>query len=174
MFDDTLMNIQSYHALNTADKNRIQSCISVGQRYSWQIFNNDCQLVLSQDEAINQLYREVDESIPDEGTFSVSRLFNKYMHAPYGMNMYAYILFVTYFIKKHDNRLICFLGNEKLTAANLSNLVFKEGKIKFSDFQRITIQRNLNADIDVVEELCKGDFGKCCVDKCILLRKQTK
>lgn len=172
MFDDTLMNIQSYHALNTADKNRIQSCISVGQRYSWQIFNNDCQLVLSQDEAINQLYREVDESIPDEGIFSVSRLFNKYMHAPYGMNMYAYILFVIYFIKKHDNRLICFLGNEKLTAANLSNLVFKEGKIKFSDFQRITIQRNLNADIDVVEELCKEILENADVDKCILLRKR--
>ena len=94
------------------------------------------------------------------------------MHAPYGMNMYAYILFVIYFIKKHDNRLICFLGNEKLTAANLSNLVFKEGKIKFSDFQRITIQRNLNADIDVVEELCKEILENADVDKCILLRKR--
>ena len=172
MFDDTLTNIQSYHALTTADKNRIQFCISVGQKYSWQIFSNDCQLVLSQDEAINRLYCEVDECIPDEGTFSVSRLFNKYMHAPYGMNMYAYILFVIYFIKKHGNRLICFLGNEKLTAANLNNSVLKDGKIKFSDFQRITIQRNLHADIDMVEELCKEILENVDVYKCISLRKR--
>lgn len=172
MFDDTLMNVQSYHALNTADKNRIQSCISTGQRYSWQIFNNDCQLVLSQNENISRLYSQVEESLPEEGSFAVSRLFNKYMHAPYGMNMYALILFVIYFIKKHDKKLICFLGNERLSAGNLNNLIFKDGKVKFSDFQRITIQRNHNSDMDPVEDICKEILDNTDVEKCGQLRKR--
>lgn len=172
LFDNTLMNIQSYQALNTADKNRIQSCISVGGKHSWQIFSEDCKLVLPQNEQMKNIYMEVDASIPDEGAFSVSRLFSKYLHAPYGMNAYSYTLFVLYFIQKHGNKLVCFLGKEKLTAANLSNVVFKDSKLKFSELQKITIQRNLNSDVDVIEDICNDILDNIDVEKCTQLRRK--
>lgn len=172
LFDNTLMNIQSYQALNTADKNRIQSCITVGGKYSWQIFTDECKLVLPQYDVLKNIYAEADAAIPDEGAFSVSRLFSKYLHAPYGMNAYSYTLFVLYFIQKHENKLVCFLGNEKLTASNLSNVIFKDSKLKFSELQRVTIQRNLNADVDVVKDICNEILENIDANKCSQLRKR--
>lgn len=172
MFDHTLMNIQSYQALNTADKNRVQSCIAVGTSYSWQIFNNSCQLILPQNELIKQIYCDVDASIPEEESFSVFRLLGKYLRAPYGMNIYSYTLFVIYFIQKQENKIICYLGDEKLTAGNFSNRVLKDGKLKFSELQRITIQRNHNVNIDSVIEVCHEVLENTDVYKCKSLSKK--
>lgn len=172
MFDQTLMNVQSYQALNTADKNRVQSCLSVAGNSSWKVFNKDCQLVLPQNELIKKIYSEVDSSIPEEGSFTVGRLFGKYLHAPYGMNIYSYTLFVIYFIQKHENKLVCFLGNEKLSASNLNSNILKDGKLKFSELQRITIQRNHNMDVDVVAEICNEILENTDVNKCGVLRKR--
>ena len=172
MFDQTLMNVQSYQALNTADKNRVQSCLSVAGTPSWKVFNKDCQLVLPQNELIKKIYSEVDSSIPEEGSFTVGRLFGKYLHAPYGMNIYSYTLFVIYFIQKHENKLVCFLGNEKLSASNLNSNILKDGKLKFSELQRITIQRNHNMDVDVVAEICNEILENTDVNKCGALRKR--
>lgn len=174
MFDNTLMNIQSYQALNTADKNRIQSCIAVGTKNSWQIFNDDCQLILPQNDLLRRIYNDIDAVIPEDSAYSVNRLFGKFLHAPYGMNVYSYALFVIYFIKKHDNKLVCFLGSEKLTSSNLSNLIFRDGKLKFAELQKVSIQRNLNADVDFVAEICNEIMENTDVNRCGQLRKQLE
>ena len=172
MFDQTLMNIQSYQALNTADKNRVQTCISVGSKYSWQVFNDSCQLVIPQNDLLKKIYTEVDQSISDEGSYTVGRLFGKYLHAPYGMNAYSLTLFAIYFIQKQGSKLLGFLGNERLNSQNLSNSILKDGKLKFSELQRVTIQKNLNADVDMIAELCNEILENTDVDKCSAFRTQ--
>jgi len=172
LFDRTLMNIQSYQALNVKDKNRVQACLAVGTSYSWQVFNDLCQLVLPQNDIIKKIYADVDASISYEESFSVNRLFGMYLHAPYGMNIYSYSLFVIYFIQKHENELICLLGNEKLTTDLLSNSIFKDGKLKFSELQKVTIQKNINADINVVAQICNEILDNTYVENCSQLRKK--
>lgn len=172
LFDQTLMNIQSYQALNTADKNRVQTCISVGSKYSWQVFNDSCQLVVPQNELLRKMFNEVDQAISDDGSYTVGRLFGKYLHAPYGMNAYSLTLFVIYFVQKQGNKLLCFLGNDRLNSQNLSNSILKDGKLKFSELQRVTIRKNLNADVDMVAELCNEILENTDVEKCGLLRSR--
>ncbi len=172
LFDQTLMNIQSYQALNTADKNRVQTCISVGSKYSWQVFNDSCQLVVPQNELLRKMFSEVDQAILDDGSYTVGRLFGKYLHAPYGMNAYSLTLFVIYFVQKQGNKLLCYLGNDRLNSQNLSNSILKDGKLKFSELQRVTIRKNLNADVDMVAELCNEILENTDVEKCGLLRSR--
>ena len=170
LFDQTLMNIQSYQALSTADKNRIQTCISVGPKFSWQVFNENCQLVVPQNDLLRRIFNEVEQSIFDDGSYTVKQLFGKYLHAPYGMNTYSLTLFILYFIRKQGNMLLCFLGRDRLNSHNLSNSILKDGKLKFSELQRITIQKNRYADVDVVAELCNEILKNTDVYKCSVLR----
>ena len=172
IFDRSLMNIQSYQALNTADKNRIKSCMSTGVNNSWQIFDSNCQLVLPHNELLLKIYKEADSLIPDDETITVSKLFGKYLHAPYGMNVYSYVLFVIYFIGKHEQLLLSYIGNDRLTADSLNNIVFKNQKIKLSDIQRITLRKNQYADIDVVADVCREIIENTNIYSCGLLRKK--
>lgn len=87
MFDHSLMNVQSYQALSTADKNRVKSCLATGSKFSWQVFNESCNLVLPQNDLMKKIYTEADALIPEEGSISINKLFGKYLHAPYGMNV---------------------------------------------------------------------------------------
>lgn len=172
LFDHSLMNVQSYQALSTADKNRVKSCLSTGVNYSWQVFNESCQLVLPQNELMKSIYKEVDEAIPAEDSISVNKLFGKYLHAPYGMNIYSYVLFVLYFIEKHEQYLLTYIGNERLTPDSLNNIIFKGQKFKLSDLQRVSIKRNLNVDIDLVADLCNDILENTDVYACGRLRKK--
>lgn len=172
LFDHSLMNVQSYQALSTADKNRVKSCLSTGVNYSWQVFNESCQLVLPQNELMKSIYREVDAAIPEEDSISVNKLFGKYLHAPYGMNIYSYVLFVLYFIEKHEQHLLAYIGNERLTPESLNNTVFKGQKFKLSDLQKVSIRRNLNVDIDLVAALCNEIIENTDVYACGRLRKK--
>ena len=47
LFDRSLMNIQSYQALTQAEINRIKSCISVGPKTSWELFDNTWSLLIN-------------------------------------------------------------------------------------------------------------------------------
>ncbi len=172
LFDKTLMNIQSYQALSTQDKNRIKSCFATGMPNSWQVFNDQCELIVPQNEAIKRIFDEIDNSIPDEESISVSKLFGKYLHAPYGMNIYSYTFLVLYFIVKQDNKNICMWGNDKLSAAILNNNIFKDSKIRFQELQKVTIKRNLNADIDVIGELCSEILDNSNIEKCVSYRSK--
>ncbi len=172
IYDNSLMNVQSYQALSTADKNRVKSCLSTGVKYSWQVFNESCQLVLPQNELIKSIYREADEAIPEEDSISVNRLFGKYLHAPYGMNIYSYVLFVLYFIEKHEQYLLTYIGNERLTPDSLNNIIFKGQKFKLSDLQKVSIRRNLNVDVDLIADLCNEILENTDVYACGRLRKK--
>lgn len=172
LFDHSLMNVQSYQALSTADKNRVKSCLATGVNYSWQVFNESCQLVLPQNELMKSIYREADEAIPEEESISVNKLFGKYLHAPYGMNIYSYVLFVLYFIEKHEKYLLTYIGNERLTPDLLNNTVFKGQKFKLSDLQKVNIRRNLNVDVDLVADFCNEILENTDVYLCSRLRKK--
>lgn len=172
IYDNSLMNIQSYQALSTADKNRVKSCLSTGVKYSWQVFNESCQLVFPQNELMKGIYREADEAIPEEDSISVNRLFGKYLHAPYGMNIYSYVLFVLYFIEKHEQYLLTYIGNERLTLDSLNNIIFKGQRFKLSDLQKVSIRRNLNVDVDIIADLCNEILENTDVYACGRLRKK--
>lgn len=172
LFDHSLMNVQSYQALSTADKNRVKSCLSTGMNYSWQVFNESCQLVLPQNELMKGIYREVDEAIPEEDSISVNKLFGRYLHAPYGMNIYSYVLFVLYFIKKHEQYLFAYIGDERLTPDSLNNTIFKGQKFKLSDLQKVSIRRKLNVDINLVADFCNEILENTDVYACGRLRKK--
>ena len=172
MFDHSLMNVQSYQALSIADKNRVKSCLATGSKFSWQVFNESCNLVLPQNELMKKIYMEAEALIPEEDSVSVSKLFGKYLHAPYGMNMYSYALFVLYFIEQHEQYLLAYIGNERLTAENLSNIVFKGQKFKLPDIQKISVRKNQNVDVDLVAELCNEILDNTDVNACDRLRKK--
>ena len=169
---DGFENVQSYQALSTADKNRVKSCLSTRVNHSWQVFNDSCQLVLPQNELMRDIYREAEETIPEEDSISVYRLFGKYLHAPYGMNIYSYVLFVLYFIVKHEHYLLTYIGNERLTPDSLNNIIFKGQKFKLSDLQKVSIRRNLNVDIDLIANLCSEILENIDVYACGRLRKK--
>lgn len=172
MYDHSLMNVQSYQALSMQDKNRVKACLATGSKFSWQVFNESCKLVLPQNALMKKIYTEADALIPEEESISVNKLFGKYLHAPYGMNMYSYALFVLYFIEKHEQYLLAYIGNERLTAENLSNIVFKGQKFKLQDIQKISIRKNLNVDVDLVAELCNEIIENTDVNACGKLRKR--
>ena len=174
IFDQTLMNIQSYQALSIADKNRVQACLAVGQKYSWQVFNDSCQLVTPQNDIVLCIYNEVEQAINTEDIYTVGKLFGKYLYSPYGMNVYAITLFVVYFIQKQGNKIICYYGNDRLNTQNLSNSILKDGKLKYSELQRVSIQKNKNADTDYMAELCNSILENTDVYKCSTLRDKLE
>ncbi len=170
LFDQSLMNIHSYQALSMADKNRVRTCISTGNANSWQIFNNECCLVLPQNELIRRIYDEVDSNIRESEPLAIGKLFGRYLRAPFGMNIYSLSLFIVYFIQKQGKKVICRLGSDRLTSQNFSNVIMKDGKLKYSDLQRVTIIKNANSDENHIADICNEILENTDVNRCEVLR----
>ena len=155
LFDRTLMNIQSYQALTQDEKNRVRSCLSVGVKSSWQVFDNKCNLVEPKDPIIQKIYNEIRESIAKEEPVPVMALMAKYIQPPYGMNSNSVALFVFYYMAIQGNEIYSFYGQEKLAPATVSNVIFKGNKLQIQEFRKIRLQINQNANVDQVAAFCK-------------------
>lgn len=155
LYDKTLMNIQSYQALTQDEKNRIKACLSVGVKTSWEVFGQDCILTLPQNTLVRDIYDAVEGKISVEQPQSIMSLMGEFTRPPYGLNLNALALFTFYYIAYHDKALFCYYGKEKLTAAHISDKIFKGSKLQPNEFKKIGLQINENAAIDPLVELCK-------------------
>lgn len=172
LFDKTLTNIQSYQSLTQDEKNRVKSCLSVGVPTSWQVFDSKCSLTEPKNNVISSICNDIEEALSADTPKAISLLIDKYLHAPYGMNINSVALLTFYFIANHGNTIYSYFGDEKLLASHLSDKIFKGSKIQLSEFRKIKLQINEHAEIDQVAELCKRIINTSDISDCVLLRSK--
>lgn len=166
MFDRTLLNIQSYNALSTDEKNRIKACLSVGSATSWQVYNNTCNFVKPVDMRALEIFNAVDEALYNNDALGIMQIFGKFTKPPYGMNINAIALFSFYYIAFKDKYILCYFGDKKLQPSHISDKIFKSGKLQPKEFVKIRLQKNTHVDIDLVQELCNEIMSCTLVEKC--------
>ncbi len=166
LFDRTLMNVQSYNALSTDEKNRIKACLAIGTATSWQVFTNKCEFSRPLHVVAATVFDEIENELSSGEARSSIQLLGKYMKAPYGMNINALTLFAFYYIAYKDKYLLCYFGNEKLAPSHVADKIFKKGKLQPSEFAKIRLQRNANVNVDLVKELCNEILTCTSVEKC--------
>ena len=172
LFDRTLLNIQSYNALSTDEKNRIKSCLLVGNATSWQVYSGNCRLTKSENACALKIFDLTEDKLEKGENFSVMQVFGDYLKAPYGMNMNALALFFFYYIAFKDKYVHCYYGNEKLLPQHVSESIFKGNKLQTKEFLKIRIQKNSNVDVDLVRELCEEILSSTLIEKCQGYKKQ--
>lgn len=156
MFDKTLMNVQSYHALTSDEKNRVKAVLSVGPATSWQVYNNSCSLAKPQNAVLLTILNDIDQAIEDSDELqSVMKLFAKYTKKPYGMNLNALALFIFYYIAYKDKHMLCYYGSEKLLASHVSDKILKKQRVDPKELFKVKLQRNIYENRDLVQELCR-------------------
>lgn len=174
LFDQTLMNVQSYQALSSDEKNRVKACLSTGIGTSWQVFDGSCNLVEPRNKIVGHIFESVSHELSADEPSSVFSVFDKYTQAPYGMNYYSIALFFMYFIAIKGNKVLSYYESEKLNASHLNDKVFKRDKLAVAELRKIRIQENPNADTDVVADLCKRILRETSVSKCAVLQTKLK
>ena len=172
LFDRSLLNVQSYNALSVDEKNRIRSCLAVGNDTSWQVFTSRCSLVKPKNPCALQIFNMVETRLDDGENLSLMEIFGDYLKAPYGMNMNALALFFFFYIAYKEKYVHCYYGNEKLLPQHVSASIFKGNKLQIKEFLKIRIQKNANVDIDLVSELCEEILSCTLVEKCQGYKKQ--
>lgn len=166
LIDRTLMNVQSYQSLTLEEKNRVKAALSIYAPTSWKVFDNNCRLSLPGNPILLECYNCVTESLSESEALPVQNLFGKYTIAPYGMNDYAWTLFIFYFIAMQGQEVLAFFGQEKLSPAHLSNYIFKNGRLNKSEVLKIRLQKNTNANVDLVDKKCQEILRKTVVEQC--------
>ncbi|MBU9728868.1 hypothetical protein [Diplocloster modestus] len=174
MFDRTLMNIQSYNALSTDEKNRIKACLAVNGTTSWQVFDNTCTFIKPNNTQMLHIFNLVEETLKDDEALSVTQLFGRFTKAPYGMNVNAIALFTFYFIAYQDKNIRCYFGSERLQPAHLSSNIFKNLKLQPKEFLKIRLQKNKQVNVDPIQELCKEIMGCTLVEDCQNYKKKLE
>lgn len=174
LFDRTLMNVLSYQALTPDEKNRIKACLSINVPTSWQVFGNDCVLLVPKQPIIREIYDALICEIDEKSPKAIGTLLGKYLHAPYGMNLNSLALFLFYFIAERGNALYCYYGTEKLNASHLSGKIFKAGKLQAQELKRIRLQLNSSSEVDRLAEECKKALSCKDVDECKELKKRIE
>lgn len=106
-------------------------------------------------------------ALDDGERHSVYQLFYKFVQAPYGMNENSISLLVSYFIAFQENRYFYFYGTERLMPKHWST---DKGKLKVPEFKKINIQKNANAGIDLVAELCEKIMSNTDISNCANLK----
>ena len=139
--------------------------------YSWKVLSNDLKLVIPQNEKVLRIFQDVESQIT-ENRQSVKQIFEKYTYSPYGLNEYSLALFVFYYIAFSNRAIVCYFNNEKLKIESVTNIILKDGKVKYSDLWKIQIQRNMNADIDPVEMVCNKVLNNVYVEACLGLQDE--
>lgn len=172
MFDRTLMNIQSYQALTSDEKNRIRACLSTRTETSWKVFDDDCNLIEPLEPTIRIICEEVEEQLREGEIKSIFSVMGKYMKAPYGMNINAVALFVFYFIALQGKAVLCFYGQERLMASHLSDKIFKQSRLQPNEFLKLRIGLNVNAEVSIVEKICKEALQNKEIEKCSAIKKR--
>ena len=174
LFDKTMMNVQGYQALTQEEKNRVKACLSTGIRTSWQVFNNSCNLIEPQNALMKEIYDDLSARLSFDTPTPFYTLFGKYSEVPYGMNANALALFAMYFIAQKGNQVLCYYGNEKLTASHLSDKIFRQDSLNLQEIKKISIRTNPNAEIDAIAEKSKEALQCRSVKECISLRKSLE
>ena len=169
LYNHTLMNVQVYNALPMKDKNRITSVLSTKSPYSWKVFDPNCQLVEPQNPLIRKIIQDVVHTLEDGDRHTGYELFYPYTLAPYGMNENSVSLLISYFIAYQENRYCYYLGAERLQSAHWNDT---RGKLKIPELNRIVVQKNLNAHLDVIGDLCKEIMRNTQVEVCDKLRER--
>lgn len=172
LFDRTLMNVQSYQALTQDEKNRVKATLSTKSTTSWQVFDDSCSLIEPQNKLLKSIYDEVETSLNFEEAIPVQKLFGKFTTLPYGMNDNALSLFVLYFIAIQGNAILSYYGQEKLVASHLSDKVFNQGKLQKAELLKIRLQKNANASVDVVAQVCNEILTNTIVERYDTLKKK--
>ena len=171
LFDKTMTNVQGYQALTQEEKNRVKACLSTGIRTSWQVFNNSCTLIEPQNVLMKEIYDDLSARLSFDTPAPFYALFGKYSEVPYGMNANALALFAMYFIAQKGNQVLCYYGNERLTASHLSDKVFRQDSLNLQELKKISFRANPNAEIDVVAEKSKEALQCRSVKECAGLQK---
>lgn len=166
LFDRTLMNVQSYNALSTDEKNRIKACLSIGSETSWQVFTETCSFIKPTNVHAAVVFDAMEEALAVDEALSIIQILGKYAKAPYGMNINAIALFSFYYIAYKDKYVLCYLENEKLMPSHISDIIFKKGKLQFNEFVKLRLKRNTHVNVDLVKELCNEILACTLVEKC--------
>lgn len=166
LFDRTLMNVQSYNALSTDEKNRIKACLSVGVATSWQVFTNSCSFTKPLHPVVSAVFDALENDLESGDVKSILQLIGRYLKAPYGMNVNVLALFTFYYIAYKDKYLLCYFGDEKLAPAHVADKIFKKGKLQQNEFAKIRLQKNVHVNVDLVKELCDEILACTSVEKC--------
>ena len=167
LLNQTLMNPQVYSSLTPKDKNRVNAVMSIKSPYAWKIFNENCRLVEPQHPIVREIISEVVRKLDSGEKIAVFNLFGKYLLAPYGLNDNSLALLVSYFIAYYGNQYIYTISNERLCEKHWSDA---KGKLKLPEIKKISIQKNVNVDVDLVGEFCKKILATTSVEDCITLK----
>lgn len=173
MFDRTLMNVQSYNALTSDEKNRVKAALAVGPTTSWQVYNNSCTFIKPLNPVLAEVFNDIDQTVEQStDPINVLQLLGKYTKKPYGMNINALALFVFYYIAYKDKQILCYYGQEKLLPAHVSDKILKKQKLEPKEFIKIKIQKNIFASRDLVQELCREIMSCTAVEQCAKYRNK--
>lgn len=168
LYNRTLMNVQVYNALPVKDKNRIISSLATKSPYSWKVFDNNCHLVEPLNPLIHEIIQEIVRALEDGQRHTGYELFYPYTLAPYGMNENSIALLISYFIAYQENRYRYYLGEERLGPTHWSDA---KGKLKIPELRKVLIQKNMNAYVDVVGNLCREIMSNTNVEVCVTLKE---
>lgn len=171
LFDGTLMNVLSFHALTADEKNRVDATLSVGKSTSWKVFDSNCKLLKPADGKIRAIFDEYNDTISADKATSLGVLIGKYTKAPYGMNINAAALFTFYYIAYCGKELLAYYGPDALSSSIVSEKIFKQGKLQQNDFVKIRLQKNAYANIDVVEKTCNDILSNIFIEECPAMEK---
>ncbi len=174
MLDRTLMNVQSYNALSTDEKNRVKATLAVGSPTSWQVFNNQCAFIRPMNPSLKEIFDVVDSRLNDEAPITFHQLFGSFTQMPYGMNINAIALFLFYYIAYQEKQILCYYDTERLQPSHLADKIFKGSKLQPKELLKIRIQRNSQFGRDVVKELCDEILSCSSLEDCITNKKKLE
>lgn len=169
LYNRTLMNVQVYNSLPVKDKNRIASSMSTKSPYSWKIFDEDCQLREPLNPLIREIIQETVRILEDGGRHTGYELFYPYTLAPWGMNENSLALLISYFIAYQGNRCRYYLGEERLVPAHWSDT---KGRLKIPELRKVVFQKNVNAHVDMIGNLCGEIMANTWVEACAELKEK--
>lgn len=172
MFDKTLINIQSYNALPTDEKNRIKACLTVGNATSWQVYSSTCSFIKPIEPQVLEVFNSIEETLSSGEALSLMQVFGEFAKAPYGMNMNSITLFFFYYIAFKDKYVLCYFGDEKLQPAHVSDKIFKNSKLQTKELLKVRIQKNTCVDVDLLQELCNKIMSCTAVEECQNYKRQ--
>lgn len=87
------------------------------------------------------------------------------------MNENSLALLVSFFIAYYENRYLYYVGTERLSIKHWTD---NKGKLRIPEIKKITIQYNVNADIDVVGNYCKSALANNVVENCKSIKNELE
>lgn len=172
LLNRTITNPQVYSSLPQKEKNRITFALSTKQTDSWRVFTDNCQLIAPLNPIVSEILAEIVCALESGERITVNVLFQKYLIPPYGMNIISMSLFISYFIALQGNKYYYYFDKERLSEQHWMDS--KTGKYKLLAVDKISIQKNLHADVDAVAELCARIMANTQIEQCAQYRTRLQ